>query len=140
MTDLSAAYLRRQAAMSLADGASLAATQAAAAGSVYTHPHGGYVAIDQRAAAAAVRAYLAHTGAYGEYPGLDQLVPARLARMLCANNCIVTRNISPLEPGNFERKYYAPGIGVFLETAPKSGEVNRLVKCNVDARCAQLPQ
>ena len=74
VTDLSAAYLRRQAAMSLADGASLAATQAAAAGSVYTHPHGGYVAIDQRAAAAAVRAYLARTGAYGEYPGLRATV------------------------------------------------------------------
>ena len=39
----------------------------------------------------------------------------------------------------FERKYYAPGIGVFLETAPQTGEVIRLVKCNVDPRCAQLP-
>jgi hypothetical protein len=76
---------------------------------------------------------------YGKYPGLDQLVPARLARLLCANNCVVTRNTSPLEPGDFERKYYAPGIGVFLETAPKHVEVNRLVKCNVDPRCSQLP-
>jgi hypothetical protein len=77
---------------------------------------------------------------YGKYPKLDLLVPARLARLLCANNCVVTRNFSPLEPGHFERKYYAPGIGVFLETSPQSGEVNRLVKCNVDPRCAQLPQ
>ena len=38
-----------------------------------------------------------------------------------------------------ERKYYAPGIGVFLETAPQTGEVVRLVKCNVDPRCALLP-
>lgn len=76
---------------------------------------------------------------YGRYPNLDILVPPQLARLLCARNCVVTRNISPLEPGHFERKYYAPGIGVFLETAPQTGEVNRLVKCNVDPRCAQLP-
>ena len=66
--------------------------------------------------------------------------PPGLARLLCARNCVVTRNISSLEPGQFQRKYYAPGIGVFLETAPQTGEVNRLVKCNFDPRCAQLPQ
>jgi hypothetical protein len=77
---------------------------------------------------------------YGKYPNLDILVPPRLARLLCARNCVVTMNTSSLEPGRFERKYYAPGIGVFLETAPQTGEVNRLVKCNVDPRCAQLPQ
>ena len=77
---------------------------------------------------------------YGKYPNLDKLVPPQLARLLCAKNCIVTRNFSSLEPGSFERKYYAPGIGVFLETAPQTGEVNRLVKCNFDSRCSQLPQ
>jgi hypothetical protein len=77
---------------------------------------------------------------YGKYPNLDKLVPPSLARLLCANDCVVTLNFSPLEPGTFERKYYAPGIGVFLETAPQSGEVNRLVKCNFDPRCSQLPQ
>ncbi|HEY7640747.1 MAG TPA: hypothetical protein VH814_13565 [Steroidobacteraceae bacterium] len=77
---------------------------------------------------------------YGKYPDLDKLVPPRLARLLCgAHDCVVTRNTSSLEPGSFERKYYARGIGVFLETAPKTGEVNRLVKCNVDPRCSQLP-
>jgi hypothetical protein len=76
---------------------------------------------------------------YGRYPNLDILVPPQLARLLCARNCVVTRNTSPIEPGHFERKYYAPGIGVFLETAPQTGEVNRLVKCNMDPRCAQLP-
>jgi hypothetical protein len=76
---------------------------------------------------------------YGRYPNLDILVPSQLARLLCARNCVVTRNTSSIEPGHFERKYYAPGIGVFLETAPQSGEVNRLVKCNMDSRCAQLP-
>ena len=74
VTDLSAAYLRRQAAMSLADGASLAATEAAAAGSIYHNPDGGFVAIDQRAASTAVRAYLSRTGAYGDYPGLHSRV------------------------------------------------------------------
>ncbi len=78
--------------------------------------------------------------AYGKDPVLDQLVPRRLAQYLCAGNCVVTRNFSMLEPGVFERKYYAPGIGVFLETEPESGEVVRLVKCNVDPRCAALPQ
>jgi hypothetical protein len=77
---------------------------------------------------------------YGKYPNLDKLVPPALARLLCANNCVVTRNFSPLEPGSFERKYYAPGIGVFLETAPQTGEVNHLVRCNFDSRCSQLPQ
>jgi hypothetical protein len=76
---------------------------------------------------------------FGRYPKLDQLVPPRLARLLCANDCVVTKNFSQLEPGVFERKYYAPGIGVFLETAPQTGEVVRLVKCNVDPRCALLP-
>jgi len=77
---------------------------------------------------------------YGKNPKLDQLVPAKLAQLLCKKNCVVTRNFSPLEPDVVERKYYAPGIGVFLETAPQTGEVTRLVKCNVDPRCAQLPQ
>jgi hypothetical protein len=76
---------------------------------------------------------------YGRYPNLDILVPPQLARLLCARNCVVTKNFSSLEPGQFQRKYYAPGIGVFLETAPQTGEVNRLVKCNMDPRCAQLP-
>jgi hypothetical protein len=76
---------------------------------------------------------------YGRYPNLDILVPPQLARLLCARNCVVTRNTSSIEPGRFERKYYSPGIGVFLETAPQTGEVTRLVKCNMDPRCAQLP-
>jgi hypothetical protein len=76
---------------------------------------------------------------YGKRPALDTLVPRKLAMLLCAGNCVVTENFSQLEPGVIERKYYAPGIGVFLETAPGTGEVLRLVKCNVDPRCALLP-
>jgi hypothetical protein len=78
--------------------------------------------------------------AYGKDPTLDQLVPKKLAQLLCAaGDCVVTKNSSPLDPGTFERKYYARGIGVFLEVEPESGEVVQLVKCNVDPRCASLP-
>lgn len=77
--------------------------------------------------------------AFGRNAQLDRLVPGRLARLLCTGNCVVTRNFSLLEPDVFELKYYAPGIGVFLEVDPASGEVVRLVKCNVDPRCASLP-
>lgn len=77
---------------------------------------------------------------YGKDTKLDTLVPANLARLLCHGDCVVTRNFSALEPGVVEYKYYAAGIGVFLETAPESGEVVRLVSCNMDTRCASLPQ
>jgi hypothetical protein len=77
---------------------------------------------------------------YGKRPALDKLVPRKLAMLLCAGNCVVTENFSQLEPGVIERKYYAPGIGTFLETTPDTGEVVRLVKCNVDPRCASLPR
>ncbi len=77
---------------------------------------------------------------FGKNPELDAMVPERLAKLLCADNCVVTKNFSLLEPGTFERKYYSPGIGVFLEVDPDSGEVVRLVECNVDPRCAQLPR
>ena len=53
---------------------------------------------------------------------------------------VVTSNFSLLEPGVFERKYYAPGLGVFLEVEPEDQVVVRLVHCNFDARCATLPQ
>ena len=73
-------------------------------------------------------------------PELDELVPRRLAKLLCAGDCVVTKNFSLLDPGVFERKYYAPGIGVFLEVEPDSGEVVQLVTCNVDPRRASLPR
>ena len=33
----------------------------------------------------------------------------------CNKTCLVTRNVTPLELGNVEIKYYAPGIGLILE-------------------------
>jgi hypothetical protein len=76
VTDLSASYLRRQAAMSLADGAALAASNGAAAASVYGGQTDEYVVIDQPAAQAAVATYLRETGAYATYPGLQVEVSA----------------------------------------------------------------
>lgn len=80
------------------------------------------------------------TYSYGEDAELDRFVPRRLARLLCNHDCVVTENVSLLEPGVVERKYYAPGIGTFLETDPDSGEVTQLVSCNFDSRCGSLPR
>ncbi len=70
VTDISASYLRRQDATSLADGAALAATDAAAAGGVYAGEDVEFVTLDESAAASAVDAYLREVGAYDDYPGL----------------------------------------------------------------------
>lgn len=52
--------------------------------------------------------------AFGGNPDLDRFVPQQLVTRLCAGNCVVTKEYSPLAPGVFERKYYAPGVGFFL--------------------------
>ena len=83
---------------------------------------------------------LSTTYSYGAGGDLDQLVPAALAQILCAGDCVVTKNYSLLEPGDFARKYHAKGIGVFLEVEVQTSEVVQLVDCNFDARCAALPQ
>jgi hypothetical protein len=68
----------------------------------------------------------------------DELVPQELAAVFCSGDCVVTKNFSLLEPGIFARKYYAPGIGVFLEVEPDEAKAIRLVGCNFDDRCATL--
>jgi hypothetical protein len=82
---------------------------------------------------------LSTTYAFGSNPELDQFVPEPLVERFCSGDCVVTKNFSLLEPGVFARKYYAPGIGVFLEVNPDTGEVVQLVECNFDSRCADLP-
>lgn len=77
---------------------------------------------------------------YGDDPELDEHVPRALAELLCDGDCVVTGDFTPLEPDVFERKYYAPGIGRFLEVKPEDGEVSQLVDCNLDARCGALPR
>ncbi len=76
---------------------------------------------------------------YGNDAALDQFVPRRLAGLFCANaDCIVTGEYTPIEPDVYERKYYAPGIGLFLEIDPAAGEAVELVDCNFDPRCRML--
>ncbi|MCB0168497.1 MAG: hypothetical protein KDI79_29985 [Anaerolineae bacterium] len=78
---------------------------------------------------------------FGADPDLDQFVPQDLVDLLCADgDCIVTADFTPIEPDVLEYKYYAPGIGVFLEIKPDDGEVLQLVACNYDSRCDELPQ
>ncbi len=79
--------------------------------------------------------------AFGGGGALDQLVPRDLALRLCGNrDCVVTKNYSLLEPGIYALKYYARGIGFFLETKPLEGKNLQLVECNFDARCVALPR
>lgn len=78
---------------------------------------------------------------FGADPDLDPFVPQDLAELLCANgDCIVTADFTPIEPDVLEYKYYARGIGPFLEIKPDDGEVLQLVGCNYDSRCDELPQ
>jgi hypothetical protein len=82
---------------------------------------------------------LSTTYGYGSDPELDRFVPQALAELFCADDdCVVTGEFTPLEPGEFERKYYGRGIGLFLEVDPESGEILPLVGCSFDARCNAL--
>lgn len=79
--------------------------------------------------------------AYGAGGELDDFVPPALAQHLCAaGDCVVTKNYSLLEPGAVARKYYARGIGFFLETVVGEGIDVQLAGCNFDPRCDSLPQ
>jgi len=76
---------------------------------------------------------------FGNDAELDEFVPEDLANLLCHDDCVVTRDFTPLEPDAEEHKYYAPGIGVFLEVDLESGDINQLVDCNFHPACAALP-
>ncbi|HLE68680.1 MAG TPA: hypothetical protein VJH87_03280 [Vicinamibacteria bacterium] len=76
---------------------------------------------------------------FGSDPELDAFVPQGLAELLCSGDCVVTKNFSLLEPGIVALKYYAAGIGFFLEVNPDDGEILQLVNCNFDAVCPTLP-
>jgi hypothetical protein len=86
-----------------------------------------------------VATVLSTTYGFGRDPELDEFVPEDLASLLCADDCVVTGETTAIEPDVFERKYYAPGIGLFLEVDPESGDIVQLVGCNLDPRCAMLP-
>ena len=75
---------------------------------------------------------------YGNDPELDNLVPEALADLLCDDDCVVTKEFTPVEPEVEELKYYSPLVGVFLEVG--DGEIVQLVECNVHPTCEDLPE
>jgi hypothetical protein len=78
---------------------------------------------------------------FGSDRKLDEHVPEALAELLCDSDCVVTLEFAPIEPDVFARKYYAAGIGLFLEVDLESGELVQLVGCSadLDPRCRVLP-
>jgi hypothetical protein len=74
VVDASAAYLRRQALSSLADGAALAAADGIEGEQVYTGGLGERAAVDPERARGLVASYLSSVGAERRYPGLRQAV------------------------------------------------------------------
>ena len=46
----------------------------------------------------------------------------------CTNDCLITKETTPLEPGVVENKYYARGIGFILQVVPETGERLELVE------------
>jgi hypothetical protein len=83
---------------------------------------------------------LSTTYRYGESAMLDAAVPQALAELFCsAGDCVVVADTSTLEPDAYEHKYFARGVGLFLETEPSSGSFVPLIDCSHDARCTQLP-
>ncbi|HWO02130.1 MAG TPA: hypothetical protein VNS63_22985 [Blastocatellia bacterium] len=46
----------------------------------------------------------------------------------CNNDCLITKETTPLEPGAVENKYYARGIGFILQVVPETGERLELVE------------
>ncbi len=74
VVDASAAYLRRQALDSVADGAALAAADGVQGEQVYTGGLGERARIDPAVARRYVAEYLAATGVHSRYPGLSYRV------------------------------------------------------------------
>lgn len=70
---------------------------------------------------------------------LNDFVPQELAELMCGNvACVVTGEFSPIDPDEFERKYFAYGVGKFLEVDLESGEISELVSCNYHLKCDDL--
>ncbi|MBI3898454.1 MAG: hypothetical protein HY308_09180 [Gammaproteobacteria bacterium] len=41
----------------------------------------------------------------------------------CANTCLITKEYTPIEPGKYAHKYYAPGVGIILEVSSEGERV-----------------
>ncbi len=77
---------------------------------------------------------------YGQDAFLDSGVPKALAELMCANgDCVVVADTSTLSPRGYEHKFFARGVGFFLETKPRTGAFVPLIACSHDSRCASLP-
>ena len=48
----------------------------------------------------------------------------------CDNNCLVTKDFTPLDPGVEENKYFVPGIGQIVEINLETGERVELIEFN----------
>ncbi len=84
--------------------------------------------------------YLSTSYGYGRDPVLDQNVPRALMELFCRHHdCWVTGENTGIEPGTFQNKYYARGVGFILGVDLETGESVQLVGCNFDRRCAKLP-
>ncbi len=90
VVDATAAYLRRQALNTLADGAALAAADGIAGEQVYLAGLGDRAAVDPDAARMLVTGYLAETRAGQRFPGLSHSVDT-------AGERVVVRVAAPLE-------------------------------------------
>ena len=77
---------------------------------------------------------------FGNDERFDEFVPEELVELLCDDDCVVTADTSPLDPEEVEYKFYAYGIGLFLEVKPDEDESLQLVECNVDPKCDLLPE
>jgi len=83
---------------------------------------------------------LSTTYRYGQDAFLDTAVPQALAELMCADgDCVVIADTSTLSPGAYEHKFFARGVGFFLEVNPEGGDFVPLVACSHDPRCASLP-
>jgi len=84
--------------------------------------------------------YLSTSYGYGSDPVLDRHVPRDLVDLFCGDHdCLVSGENTGLEPGTFQHKYYARGVGFILGVDLETGESVQLVGCNFDPRCAGLP-
>ena len=107
VVDASAAFLRRQALESLADGAALAAADGVQGRAVYTHGLGATAQIDPAVAQRYVAEYLAATGAAARFPGLQWSVEP-------AGDSVTVRLSAPLDlpisPPGWVDQAYVDGV------------------------------
>lgn len=83
---------------------------------------------------------LSSSYSFGNGEGLDAFVPKALADHFCADgDCVVTLDTTPLEPDARERKYFAAGVGLFLEVDLTGESFVPIVACSFHALCDSIP-